>query len=44
MKLLKSITGFIGNLFRQPRFRPGRIKDSPAMELETERRRGVRGL
>ena len=44
MEVFKRIKRFIRNLFREPRFRPGTVEDSPEVVLETERKRGMRGF
>lgn len=41
--MLKRIRRFIRGIFGRPRFVPGAVQDGPDMELEKERRRGVRG-
>lgn len=41
--MLKRIARFLKGLIRKPDFTPGTIADNPELELEKERRRGVRG-
>ena len=41
--MLKRIARFLKGLFREPDFTPATIADTPELELEKERRRGVRG-
>jgi hypothetical protein len=43
MKFLREIGRFIRNLFRTYPSTPTRLEDSPELEEEKERRRGMRG-
>ncbi len=43
MKLLREIAQFIRNLFKPPQSRPYRLEESPELEEERERQRGMRG-
>jgi len=43
MALLERWKRFLKGLFRRPSAGPGRVEDTPEMELEIERRRGIRG-
>lgn len=41
--MLKRIARFFKGLFRKPDHAPGTVADGAELELEKERRRGVRG-
>ena len=41
--MLRRFGRFMRGIFERPRFVPGAVQDGPEMQLEKERRRGVRG-
>ena len=43
MPFFENLIRFLRRLLRKPASDPGRVEDTPQMELEIERRRGMRG-
>ncbi len=43
MRMLRSLIGFFRNLVRGPQAPQGQVEDTPEMEIEVERARGMRG-
>ncbi len=44
MKWLKQLVAFLKGLGRKPKFEPGEVETSDEVVLETELKRGVRGM
>ena len=44
MRVIQQLVRFVRNLFTRTPSPPVRIEDSPEVELETELKRGMRGL
>ncbi len=44
MKWLKQIAAFFKAFGRKPKFEPGEVETSDEVEMEMERKRGMRGL